>query len=116
LTTYEEILPEIIINGSHTTEYKLAIDFLSLIKENKTIELDESSLGGVVYDFQILSQSVNELSTIIMKNREEEKQDADAAVATATEQRIDALLEIAERLLTNLSGAETDVAGSLMVQ
>ena len=93
LLTYEEILPDIIINGGEVADYKGVVDFLEAVKSGGSDKLDDSSLGGVVYNFLKLSQDVNELS---MATTTDEEQDGAAA-------RIDKLLAQAKELQSTLS-------------
>lgn len=97
LATYEEILPDIIIDGKQTTDHKGVIEFLEAIKSDTRNEWDDSCLGGMVYDFLMLSQNVNEVSTITAMDMQPD--------ITATEQRIDKLLVQAKRLQTTLCRA-----------
>ena len=55
LTIYDEILPEIIINGGHTTDHKGVINFLKAIKSDGSNTWDNTCLSGVVYNFLMLS-------------------------------------------------------------
>ena len=95
LSTYEEILPDIIINGGEVADYKGVVDFLEAVKSGGSDKLDDSSLGGVVYNFLKLSQDVNELS---MATTTDKEQDGAAA-------RIDKLLARAKELQSTLSRA-----------
>ena len=93
LLTYEEVIPDIIINGGEVADYKGVVDFLEAVKSGGSDKLDDSSLGGVVYNFLKLSQDVNELS---MATTTDEEQDGAAA-------RIDKLLARAKELQSTLS-------------
>jgi len=94
LTTYEEILPDIIINGEQATDHKGVMEFLEVVKSETGNEWDASRLGGMVYDFLILSQNINEIATVTAMDVQQD--------VTATEECIDKLLVHAERLHTTL--------------
>jgi len=94
LTTYEEIIPDIIINGDQMTDHKCVIEFLEVIKSETRNEWDISRLGGMVYEFLILSKNVNEVAIATTMDAQQD--------ITVIEERIDELLLKAERLQTAL--------------
>jgi len=63
LSTYEEILPDILFDGSGTY-YQEVIDFLDSVKSHKLNEWDNLSLSGIMHDFLKLSQDVYDMSIV----------------------------------------------------